>query len=373
MRHSLASDSGTRVFRLLSLAPTPTFALLALLSAGQQSTLQSVVCSAAHTSPLTGTVSMYLLMGVFHSAPWIRMLTRAVTSQVRQCGPQRTDLHTRPGFAHAPVRQHIRERRAGKFRQLRSRNQWGRVYRGLPIARQKSRANDATVGEAADVFVHNLQTAATGRVDVSTDGVPAAGQGLEPLGLSMSGDGQWVAFQSDATNLVPDDRNGNTDAFVHHVLPHTLIRVNAGGSTFTHTFGRVWQSDRGFNTGIASSTTAGIANTNDPGLYQNQRYDAPGGPELRYEFPVPNGTHLVRLHLAENYEPNFHIGKRVFDVDMEGIRRFTNLDTFSLVGGQAARIREATVTVTDGKLDIDFHHKAGADNPQVNAIEIIQQ
>ena len=123
--------------------------------------------------------------------------------------------------------------------------------------------------------------------------------------------------------------------------------------------------------GLTSSSTASIANTNDPGLYQDQRYDAAGGPELRYEFPVPNGTYLVRLHFAENYEPNFHAGKRVFDVDMEGIRRFTNLDIFAAVGGHAALVLESAVTVVNGKLDIDFHHEV--ENPQVNAIEIIQQ
>lgn len=61
--------------RFLSLAPTPTFALLALLSSSQESSLQSLICSAGHSSPMTGMVSMYLLMSVFHSAPWIRMIT----------------------------------------------------------------------------------------------------------------------------------------------------------------------------------------------------------------------------------------------------------------------------------------------------------
>ena len=62
--------------RFLSLAPTPTFALLALLSSSQESSLQSLICAAGHSSPMPGMVSMYLLMSVFHSAPWIRMITR---------------------------------------------------------------------------------------------------------------------------------------------------------------------------------------------------------------------------------------------------------------------------------------------------------
>jgi hypothetical protein len=69
--------------RLLALAPTPTFALLAVLSVGQESSLQNVICSAAHSSPLTGMVSMYLLMSVFHAGPWLRLAARARASAAR--------------------------------------------------------------------------------------------------------------------------------------------------------------------------------------------------------------------------------------------------------------------------------------------------
>jgi large repetitive protein len=159
--------------------------------------------------------------------------------------------------------------------------------------------------------------------------------------------------------------------FVHEIRPRTLIRVNTGGAAYTDSLGRTWQSDRGYNTGVSSRSTAKIANTADPALYQDQRYDAPGAPELRYEFAVPNGTYLVRLHFAENYEPNFKAGKRQFDIDLEGVRRFSKFDIFAAAGGHAALILESSVTIADGKLDIDFHHEI--ENPQVNAIEVIEQ
>jgi len=68
--------------RLLALAPTPTFALLAVLSAGQENPM----CSAFHSSPLTGMVSMYVLMSVFHAAPWLKILTRSRDSIPRAEG-----------------------------------------------------------------------------------------------------------------------------------------------------------------------------------------------------------------------------------------------------------------------------------------------
>jgi hypothetical protein len=59
---------------LLSFAATPTFVVMALLTAtGGQPQL---LCSAAHLeSPLGGMVPMYLLMSAFHSGPWLKLIS----------------------------------------------------------------------------------------------------------------------------------------------------------------------------------------------------------------------------------------------------------------------------------------------------------
>jgi hypothetical protein len=63
--------------RLLSLAATPTFAVMALLTAVHGGAMPDMVCSAAQDgSPLTGMVAMYLLMSAFHLGPWLRLLAR---------------------------------------------------------------------------------------------------------------------------------------------------------------------------------------------------------------------------------------------------------------------------------------------------------
>lgn len=224
---------------------------------------------------------------------------------------------------------------------------------------------------AGHVFVHSLTTGATTRASIANDGTPAWIQGLDVTSLSITGDGSWVAFNTAAPNLVPDDQNNALDVFAHQVLPRTIIRVNAGGSSYVDSLGRSWLSDRGFNTGVVSKYTAAITGTSDPALYQDQRYDAVGGAELHYQFAVPNGTYLVRLHFAENYVPNFHAGARVFDVDVEGVRRYSGLDIYAQVGGHAALVLETNATVINGSLTIDFHHEV--ENPLINAIEVIQQ
>lgn len=59
----------------LSFAATPTFAVLALLAGIQEAGLAGPICSAMPGAPLlAGMLPMYLLMAVFHSAPWLQVI-----------------------------------------------------------------------------------------------------------------------------------------------------------------------------------------------------------------------------------------------------------------------------------------------------------
>ena len=61
----------------LSLAAAPAFAIMALLTAAHGGGAADILCSAAHdASPLSGMVSMYVLMSVFHSAAWLKFISR---------------------------------------------------------------------------------------------------------------------------------------------------------------------------------------------------------------------------------------------------------------------------------------------------------
>jgi hypothetical protein len=61
----------------LCLAATPTFAIMALLTGVFGDGPQDMLCAATHDgSPLGGMASMYLLMSAFHSAPWLKLLSR---------------------------------------------------------------------------------------------------------------------------------------------------------------------------------------------------------------------------------------------------------------------------------------------------------
>lgn len=58
----------------LALAASPTFAIMALLTGALDGGPTETLCSAAHASPLSGMVTMYLLMSAFHAAPWLKLI-----------------------------------------------------------------------------------------------------------------------------------------------------------------------------------------------------------------------------------------------------------------------------------------------------------
>ena len=74
-----------------------------------------------------------------------------------------------------------------------------------------------------DVFVHDLTTGATTRVNVDSNGNQANDSSRVS---SLSADGSKVAFDSDATNLVPGDTNEARDAFVHDLATGVTTRVS---------------------------------------------------------------------------------------------------------------------------------------------------
>ncbi len=70
---------------------------------------------------------------------------------------------------------------------------------------------DTSGGASPDIFVRDLLLGTTSRVNVALDGSQANNASYDP---AISGDGRYVSFYSDATNLVPDDTNGIRDVFV---------------------------------------------------------------------------------------------------------------------------------------------------------------
>jgi archaellum component FlaF (FlaF/FlaG flagellin family) len=93
-------------------------------------------------------------------------------------------------------------------------------------------ATDLVAGDTnnyCDIFLRDRQAGTTERVSVST----GSGEGNDNSWFaSVSADGRYVAFDSEATNLVPGDANGSRDTFVRDRQAGTTERVSVstGGS-----------------------------------------------------------------------------------------------------------------------------------------------
>ena len=70
------THGSTAMADALALAAAPTFAMMALLTAVLGGGQDDMICSAAHASPLSGMIPMYLLMSAFHLTPWLGLIVR---------------------------------------------------------------------------------------------------------------------------------------------------------------------------------------------------------------------------------------------------------------------------------------------------------
>jgi len=74
-----------------------------------------------------------------------------------------------------------------------------------------------------DVFLKDRQSGVTTRLSVTTAGVQATDASGAP---SISGDGRYVVFRSDAANLVTGDTNNDADIFLRDLTDGTITRVS---------------------------------------------------------------------------------------------------------------------------------------------------
>lgn len=91
-----------------------------------------------------------------------------------------------------------------------------------------SKASNLVPGDtngAQDVFLHDRITGLTTRVSVGPGGVEANWHSHSP---AVSGDGRYVGFESEASNLVASDTNFLRDVFVHDTQTSLTERISLG-------------------------------------------------------------------------------------------------------------------------------------------------
>ncbi|WP_089153833.1 malectin domain-containing carbohydrate-binding protein [Micromonospora sp. NBS 11-29] len=230
-------------------------------------------------------------------------------------------------------------------------------------------------------------------------GIGASELLVTPAGLWVGGDTSWIgnfqyrreriAFFPLAGGLAPHPTTSATlPGTVYQAgVPkptNVLYRVNAGGSAVAATDGGPdWAADDGGNPspyhnggnnaagfGAVGSLDSTVPAGTPSAIYDSERYDPGGAPEMTWQFPVPAGTEVrVRLYLANRYDGTAATGSRVFDVALEDAVVLDDLDLSASVGHNVGTMREFTV-VSDGSVDLEFRHVV--ENPLVNGVEIVK-
>jgi TolB protein len=79
----------------------------------------------------------------------------------------------------------------------------------------------------ASVYVRDMRLGVTERVSACADGMTPDGSSSDP---AISRDGRYVAFTSEATNLVPGDRNRSADVFLRDLRTHSSVLISRSAS-----------------------------------------------------------------------------------------------------------------------------------------------
>lgn len=101
--------------------------------------------------------------------------------------------------------------------------------------------SEGDTNEVSDVFVRDLASNTTVLVSRGLEGEPASGDSRSSV---ISADGRYVAFVSDASNLVFNDTNGIPDVFLHDLVTHTTTLVSFGARPYNKQFGGASESPR---------------------------------------------------------------------------------------------------------------------------------
>lgn len=105
----------------------------------------------------------------------------------------------------------------------------------------------------SDVFFRDRQTGLTYRVSLNSAEVQANARSQIP---SISADGWFIAFQSDASNLVAGDSNGFGDVFVRNRRAGTTVRVSLSSAEIQGNAPSRFASISGDGRYVAFSSTA---------------------------------------------------------------------------------------------------------------------
>jgi hypothetical protein len=160
-----------------------------------------------------------------------------------------------------------------------------------------------------------------------------------------------------------------------------LYFINSGGPSVSGV--NTWSEDSDLNPSPYTNsnysqeklTTFTGQNTTDAPTAVFNSYRSDGGvkgdalsKEMNWKFPVQPGVHKIALYFNEYSSSNAAVGKRIFDIMVEGVIVENNFDIYATAGFNKPVKKEYQVNVTDNSLDIVFIHEV--ENPVIHGLAI---
>ncbi len=124
-------------------------------------------------------------------------------------------------------------------------------------------------GKRRQVFWRDRNTGTTKLISTGLNGEEGNGDCYAP---AISGDGKSVAFESHATNLIADDKNGVKDIFVWHAVTNKIERVSKGNDGKDANAESYEPSVSGDGNLIAFTSTASNISATEKGESNNNVY-----------------------------------------------------------------------------------------------------
>ncbi len=188
-----------------------------------------------------------------------------------------------------------------------------------------------------DIFVRDVMAGTTTLVSISTNGGLANGASTDPV---MTPDGRYVAFISQASNLVPGDNNGIPDIFVRDLVAGTNQLVSVGallpsGSISPITAGPVMTPDGRYVAffSLATNLVAGVPATSTGEVYVRDRLLG------ATTWASTNAAAIVFAGLGQSNTPSYH--PRLSD------------------DGRYVAFKAGATTLTGGAMILQFDSDAG--------------
>ena len=173
----------------------------------------------------------------------------------------------------------------------------------------RSLAHNLVAGDtnsSFDMFVYDRDNGSIVRVSVSRDGTEGNADTFSGY-TSLSADGRFVAFDSSASNLIPNDTNGVIDSFVTInplIEPGVLLTVHPGDRITDLHFGLI--PDPGEISGVVFEDTV-----------RNKLFDLG-------ETPLAGWT----VFLDDDRDRTLDEGEVSTTTDQNGVYRFTDIPSF---------------------------------------------